>query len=562
MTTSTNLPDDSLKHFAAWLAALFLIVLGSQLWIVQLYGSPLPLWDQWYEAESFFKPWVEGHLTWQTFFAAQNEHRIFFTRLLDFSVICLNGRWEPLLQMTVNAFIHAAFACGLAFCLWDFLGRKKGWLVCFLITPFFALPYAGENAIWAFNSQCYFLNIFSLAALVGLGFGKPGSGRWWFGLAAAIMGLFTMASGLLAPVAVAGLMILRAIKLRRIKKENLLTLVCCVAVAGLGAMLRVTMEDDRSLRAHTLTDFTSALIHNLTWPFFNAPEMACLIALPLAVLIALYLRPDFQAPCAAEFLLGLALWSLLQSAALAYGRANYGEDIPASRYMDVLNIFVITSLFATLLLAQLWKPVRFPDGTAMLLPLVFAAVIFLGLCQISQIVVQNLLRPTRMMNLAAEERVEKFWATGDQHDFFEPPTVRPSPELALGLMRNAKLQTILPAACLPPSSHPVTGRFTSVSQCLLRNSTAILSCGLILFVILCGRRLASRNVSLAPENTAAIAALLAGLAALGFVWSKHSLHRESVEYELQSELAADFKSVGNLERAATHQHKADALKNQ
>ena len=179
MPTPTNLPHDSFKCFSLWLAALFMVVLGAKLWLVQLYASPLPLWDQWYEAERFFRPWMEGHLTWKAFFAAHNEHRIFFTRLLDLGVIWLNGRWEPLLQMTVNAFIHAAFVCGLAFCLWHFSGRKNGGVVCFLLAPFFALPYAGENTIWAFNSQIYLLDIVSLAALAGLGFGKPGGWRWW-----------------------------------------------------------------------------------------------------------------------------------------------------------------------------------------------------------------------------------------------------------------------------------------------------------------------------------------------------------------------------------------------
>src|SRR5580693_913725 len=98
MADPANLKKDPLKHFAAWLTALFVIVLGAKLWVVQLYGSPLPLWDQWYEARSFFVPFVEGHLTVADFFAPANEHRILFTRLLDLGVICLNGRWEPLLQ--------------------------------------------------------------------------------------------------------------------------------------------------------------------------------------------------------------------------------------------------------------------------------------------------------------------------------------------------------------------------------------------------------------------------------------------------------------------------------
>jgi len=41
------------KIFTAWLTALFLVVLGAKLWVVQLFGSPLPLWDQWYEAGTF-----------------------------------------------------------------------------------------------------------------------------------------------------------------------------------------------------------------------------------------------------------------------------------------------------------------------------------------------------------------------------------------------------------------------------------------------------------------------------------------------------------------------------
>src|ERR1035438_6941365 len=118
MIKPTNLATDSFKCFAAWLSALFLVALGAKLWVVQLYGSPLPLWDQWYEAGGFFRPWLEGHLTWKDFFSAYCEHRMLFIRLLDLSVIGLNGRWEPMLQMTVNAFICATYACGLAFCLW------------------------------------------------------------------------------------------------------------------------------------------------------------------------------------------------------------------------------------------------------------------------------------------------------------------------------------------------------------------------------------------------------------------------------------------------------------
>jgi hypothetical protein len=560
MAEPTNLARDTIKQFSLWLAALFLTVLGAKLWAVQLYGSPLPLWDQWYEAERFFRPWVEGNLTWKDFFAAHNEHRILFTRLLDMGVIWLNGRWEPMLQMTINAFLHAAFACGLAFCLWHFPGRKNGGFVCFLIAPFFVLPFAGENTIWAFNSQLYFVEITSLAALAGLGFGKPGGWGWWLGLAVAILGLFTMASGLLAPLAVAGLTILRALKQRRMDRGNLITLGICLAVAGLGIALKVTMEDDRLLRAQSLGQFGAALARYLTWPFFDTTPMVCLIALPPLALAFLYFRPGFPESRAAEFLLVFGLWGVLQTAGLAYGRANYGEVIPASRYMDVLSVFVITSLFATVLLSRLWDRAPFPKWLGILAPLFFAGVFFFGLGRISRIVVENLLVPTRMMNLAAEERVETFWANSNPQDFSQPPTVRPSPEVALGVLRNAKLQTILPAVCLPPGSVPAPGRFDAASQSLLHKSTLILYCGLGLFIGLTGYGLIRNPLGVALENLPAFAVLLTLLAALGFVWSKAPVQRATVERALQSNLADYFKSAGDEKRAAAHEKKAEALK--
>jgi hypothetical protein len=368
-----------------------------------------------------------------------------------------------------------------------------------------------------------------------------------------------MASGLLAPMAVGGLMILRAIKQRRMDGGNLATLGSCMAVVGLGMALSVTMPDDRLLRAQTLMQFASALARNLTWPFFNTPRMVCLIALPPVLLAALYFRPNFQKPRAAEFLLTFGLWGVLQSAGLAYGRANYGEVVPASRYMDVLNIFVIASLFATLLLSQLWIRGQFSKWAMTLLPLVFAGIIFFGLGRISQIVVDNLLLPTRMMNLAVEERIATFLASGDERDFLEPPTVRPDPQVTLQVLRNAKLQTILPAVCLPPASPPLAGRFTAASQWLLRKSTLILYCGLGLFVGLIGYGLIRDPLGLARENIPAFAVLLTLLAALGFVWAKAPVKRETIERTLHYELANYFKSVGNPERAAIHERKAEAL---
>jgi hypothetical protein len=553
-----NQTTDSFKTFAVWLAALFLTALGAQLWIAWLYGSPLLLWDQWYEAP-FIKSWVTGQWTFSDFIAAHNEHRIFATRVLEVSLISLNGRWEPMVEMTANAFLHATLACLLAFCLWEFLGRKNGWLVCFLVMPFFVLPIAGENAIWGINSQYDFLDIFALLTLAVLGFVRFGGNRlWWMGCLAAVLGLVTLASGLLAPVAVGALIILRMLKARRFDKSSVTPLNMCLALFSIGVALNVTKPENNSFQAHSFLEFTNALVRNLSWPFYHAPEMPVLIALPLVFLLVAYLRPNFPAPRAAEFVLVLALWSVLQAVAIAYGRANYGgSDVPAPRYADMFQMFVIAAVFAIVLLAQSWE--RYPIRGG-LLTLAFTGLMLYGMCRISVIVVEDLLAQTRMWNLVAEERVQRFMATGNEADLLERPTVRPDPTLALNVLRDPALQTVLPSVCLPPSANPKAGRLFPLSQWLQEHSPGILSTGLMLFVVLCGYGVTRGAPGLPQRNPAGILALLVSLAALGFVWSKHAVTRPSVEYQLQQQIVDNFKTAGNLKRAAIHEQKAEELK--
>lgn len=560
-------PNDSFKYFVGWLLAVFLTVLGAHCWVVWLYGSALPFWDQWDEAISLFKPWMEGHLTWADVAEPDSDHRIILTHIWDMCLIWLNGRWDPLMQMTLNAFFHAVYACGLAFCLWHFRGRKDAWLVCGLLLPFFTLPYAGENAVWGLNSLWYFLPVFGLAAILGLGFFRAGSWPWWSGLAAALLGLMAMALGPIAPMAVGGLILLRAIKHRRLSQEALITLAVCLAVVGVGLAMSVR-KGYYPLQAHSVAEFASALVRCLDWPFYQWRAMACVIPLPLVILLIYYLRPNFQALREAEFLLTLGLWSVLQSIVLAFGRANYGDIIPASRYTEVFSLLLIASIFATVLLCEQWRREGLLNLNVLLLPLVFAGVIYWGVSRMSDLVVDNLLVTTRVMNLIAEERITKFRATGNENDLLERPTVRPDPKVALAVLRDPKLQPILPVACVSPSSTTGDGWLAAASRRLLQHSIVIMGGGLVLFAGLCGFDLArgariglprgamTLTARIKPEE---ILALLAALAALGFVWSKHSLQRDSLECGLQQQLADYFKS-SSPDRATFHLRKAEELK--
>ena len=447
---------DSKLRLRGWLAALFLVIVGAKLWVIQVYGSPLPFWDQWDEAKLLFKPWLEGHLTWSALFAPHNEHRILFTRLLDLFVLQLNRQWDPRLQMVVNALIHAGYACGLAYCLWIFTGQKRASLICFLLAPFFALPFAAENTIHGFQSQEYFLNIFSVITIVGLGLGSPGSSRWFLGLAAAIMSLFTMASGLLAALAVAGLVGLRMLKQKSIARSHLITLGCSLAVFILGLFLRVTVEENKQFQAQSLLAFLHALASNLAWPFRYQPVMCGFICLPLVITGIRYFRPGFKEPWAAEFVLAIGLWGLIQAVALAYGRAATGGS---SRYMDTLATIPIASLAGLFVIGQGMEFRRVPRQLALLLAIVWVGTCFGGMWRICRTTLgdyrtmANYLQWSKLLSLIEEGNVRAFVATDDSRYLLNQPLWHVpywDGGRLIGLLRDPKLSAILPPVCRAP----------------------------------------------------------------------------------------------------------------
>ena len=332
-----------------WLAGFFLIVAGAKFWIISVYGAEVPCWDQWVEARRLFQPWLEGKLTWSDLFRAHNEHRIFFTRALDLMELRLNGQWDPILQMFVNAVIHAAFGCGLGFLFWRFFGRRHAGLIVLSLLPFFVLPFGAENTVHGFQSQMYFLGIFSVAAIAGLGFGQPMGALWFGGLASALMAIVTMGSGLLAAMAVAGLVALRAVKRRALPRGQVVTLVSALAIIALGLAVNVTAPQDAQYQAKTAHKFLTCLLETLAWPLSRPPAVAIVVGLPWMLLFVRYWQRGFRNERAAEFVLTFGFWGGLKVVALAYGRAAI---IHSSRYMDTVCVPSMAALASLFVLAD------------------------------------------------------------------------------------------------------------------------------------------------------------------------------------------------------------------
>jgi hypothetical protein len=337
-----------------WMLSLFLVGLGAKLWLIQRFGTPLPFWDQWEEARVVYVPYFEGKLSLPDLFSAHNEHRILCTRLYSLALLLLNGQWDGQLQMVVNAVIHCATLAGLGWLMCRWL-EKKYWVWIWLpLVLVLALPFGWENSLAGFQSQFYFLVVFSLLTLWLLGLYPPLSARWWCGAAAAIMALFTVASGFLAAAAVLGLVMFRIWGRPKSWKKQAPTLAFCAAVVVAGLLLKADVRHHHLLQAHSVGEFLMAFGDNLAWPWIVVPPFALLNLLPLAALAwCHYFRAAEDRP-AEEMTLAIGIWAILQGAATSYARGAEGKP-PGWRYMDSSSFILIANcLSIAVLMSRHW----------------------------------------------------------------------------------------------------------------------------------------------------------------------------------------------------------------
>jgi hypothetical protein len=351
-----------LRKDLPWVLSIFSIGLGAKLWLIHRCGTPLPFWDQWDgEAKNLYLPYFEGRLTWSMLFSAHNEHRIFFTRIYDLALLLLNGQWDNQLQMVCNAIFHPAILAGFGALLARLIGRA---IWPFIWTPLalaLGLPFAWENTLCGFQSQFYFLLLFSLLTIWLLGLGRPLSSRWWWGIFFAIAALFTTASGFLASAAVGALTVLDLLKRRSGWREHRLTLVFCGIITVAGFLLKKDVPVHHVLMAHSLGEFLTALGNNLAWPWIILPVYAPFNLFPLILLGWFYLRTNGQSMVGERLVLGIGIWVGSQAAAAAYGRGA-GGGLPYWRYMDTSSFMMIANCAAIGLMwfchrRRLW-PVR------------------------------------------------------------------------------------------------------------------------------------------------------------------------------------------------------------
>lgn len=326
--------------------ALFLF--GAKVLIISQYGNATPYWDQWdAEAANLYKPYLEGNLSWVSLLAPHNEHRIFTTRLLALGLLELNGSWNPLLQMVVNAVLHIVALCLILTLLLRVIGRQYMPMLLAFAMVLFSVPFAWENTLAGFQSQFYFVLFFGALSLWLLITADSLSLKWWSGIFVGVLSFLSLASGVFAIAAALAVMIGQyVIGVRRNFSQLSGILLLCIFIY-LAFSLTPVIEGHNALKAHTASEFIKALGQVMTWPASGFWYLGVVYYLP-AVIFGINMLID--RPSAMDkrwFLLGAVAWCVGQCVSLAYGRAIAPTS---SRYLDLVAIGLLVNFSVMLLL--------------------------------------------------------------------------------------------------------------------------------------------------------------------------------------------------------------------
>lgn len=348
-----------------WLALPGALVAGGHLaallWLIWQRTPHAPYWDEW-ELVNFLQLAHLGRLTFATFWAFQNEHRIVLPRLLLYALIRMTG-WDRQVIMTANLALASLTTALIAGALRRALGPATTAIILAPLALLLCSFAQFENWLFAFQLN-FLLAAFGLALCLRALAGPPAAGRreaWRVLVAllgAAVASLSTLAGLLTWPA------FLPAV-LRRGRRAALLW---CGAALAIGVPYfigfpgaTVARGSPGAMAAYTLA-YLGAPLGYPSAPLAAAWGVPGLLALAGSVLACR--RRGVPLALLLPWL-GLAAFAAASAALTAYGRAAFGLDQAlTSRYQLFAAPFWL-GLLVTALRAWFAPDARSPRRAAL-----------------------------------------------------------------------------------------------------------------------------------------------------------------------------------------------------
>jgi hypothetical protein len=447
--------DRSRQWFAANAALVICfsaIVLAFKLALIARYGNATPFWDQWEaEADLLYRPWLEGSLRLQDLVAPHNEHRILTTRLLALALLELEGRvWNPILQMQVNAVLHALALSVLLI----FLAKPLpfGYRVALFTfgAALFCIPYGWENTLAGFQSQFYFLLLFSFLFLWAMSAYPTGSPSWWLGVGCGVLAYLSLASGATALLAGAVALLIRRYRFKH-EAVALWSVFLLIGMAATAVLLTPTVPYHAELKAQSLAQFSSALLRAAAWPengiLFGGP----VLQIPLLIGLAAALWSRKVKDPVYVFGVSLAIWVAGQVTSIAFGRVT---AVGAPRYTDLYAISLLLNFFVLLVLARQSAPharYRYVIGGVLWLSLLVMVFVAWSSRYETQ------LQEKAAQGLRQEDNVRRYLCSGDASHLNNKQRLDipyPSAEALKRYLDQPTIRLVLPGNIYPRNASP------------------------------------------------------------------------------------------------------------
>lgn len=312
-----------------YVVSAFLIVFGAMLATVDIFGSSIPYTDEWdAEANWLYRLFEQGDLGFGEIAAPHFGHRLILTRLTSLGLYVLNGGWDPQLQMIVNGLLHAlicAVLVGFIVQRTDGPYRTPAAVATIIL---FTVPFSWLSILVAFQTQFYFMLLFSILALKHLS-----SSRYLAGYSFAALAMLSMTPGALLLPAYIFTLIVSTLRHRYISREQLGQIAICSAVFIFFVWHLPETTADDAYHAGNLYDFFVTVFYALYWPIRLEHWVGLIIYAPFVLLLIKALRHS-GVPI---FLLALGGFITLQILAMGYFRGGLNIPIP-NRYWEILIV--------------------------------------------------------------------------------------------------------------------------------------------------------------------------------------------------------------------------------
>lgn len=386
-----------------YIASAFLIVFGVMLLTLKFYSIPVPFYDEWdAEASWLYRLYELGTLELADVFAPHNGHRLPLTRLTALALYILNGGWDPQLQMIINGLLHAIICSVLVSILICQNYFSNSALPFFATVILFAIPFSWLSILVAFQTQFYFMMLFSVLAIHYLS-----SEKYFAGYSYAALAMLSMTPGAFALPAIIAMILVDALNKRSITKTQLRHVFICSIVFLLFILALPVEPSAEAYKAQNLRGFVVTVLATVSWPFLIRDGIGILIYVPLTIFI---LRALFKEPVP-RFLLASGFFIILQILAIGYFRGQAGA-IPPNRYWEIL---IVGLWINGMSLAYL---VNFTSSQIVkLLALVWLTIVAIGMNTIAVETFTKGLPDHKRNSLIAQTLASEYVKTGNQEVF-------------------------------------------------------------------------------------------------------------------------------------------------